>query len=61
MFYICQISNEDDDDFFLVMFEILSDIFCVMLRKVSFEGDYLDIGYINCGFDNDIYLDNVMF
>lgn len=59
--HIRQISNEDDDDSPPVMFETSSDTPCVTPRKVSFEGDPSDIGYINRGFDNDTYLDNVTF
>ncbi|XP_061187832.1 uncharacterized protein LOC133195880 [Saccostrea echinata] len=51
--------NPEEDDSSQVMFE--TDTPCVTPRKMSFEGDPSDIGYINRGFDNDTYLDNVTF
>lgn len=58
--HIRQISNEDNETP-PVVFETSSETPCVTPRKMSYEGDPSDIGYINRGFDNDTYLDNVTF
>jgi hypothetical protein len=58
--HIRQIKPEEEEPA-NVVFETSSDTPCATPRKMSIEGDPSDIGYINRGFANDTYLDNVTF